>query len=100
MGLTPEGKVKLAVKAVLKDLRAWWYMPVQNGMGVVGIPDFIVCLAGRFVAIETKAPGKEATVTPNQMRQLNGIATAEGTALVIATTDRADIKARIESALA
>lgn len=100
MALTPEGKVKLAVKAVLKELGAWWYMPVQNGMGVVGVPDFIACLTGRFVAIETKAPGKEATVTPNQLRQLNGIAMAEGAALVIATTDRAAIKDRIAAALA
>lgn len=36
------------------------FMPVQNGMGIPGL-DFFTCIAGRFVAIETKAPGKKMT---------------------------------------
>lgn len=99
MAITPEGRVKAAVKAVLKDMQAWFYMPVQNGMGVVGIPDFIACWRGQFLAIETKAPGKAANTTANQRRQLDGISSAEGAALVIATTDRAEIVATITGAL-
>lgn len=81
--MTPEGRVKAGVKKTLTSLGAWFYMPVQNGMGVVGIPDIIACIDGRLVAIETKAPGKLSNVTPNQANQLNMILAAGGVALVI-----------------
>lgn len=80
---TPEGKVKEAVKKLLRKYHVWYYMPVQNGMGVVGIPDIIACLDGHFLAIETKAPGKRKNVTPNQERRLKEIAWAGGTAMVV-----------------
>lgn len=83
MALTPEGRVKAAVKKYLKARGVWFYMPVQNGMGRVGIPDFICCFEGRFYAIETKAPGKKDQTTPNQDKELEGIRCAGGEALVI-----------------
>lgn len=83
MALTPEGRVKEAVKRYLKTKGAWYYMPVQNGMGVVGVPDFICCWEGQFIAIETKAPGKANTTTPNQDRQINSIRNAGGIAIVV-----------------
>jgi hypothetical protein len=39
----------------------WYYMPVQRGMGMSKIADFVGQYKGRFFAIETKAPGKECT---------------------------------------
>lgn len=83
MGMTPEGRVKHAVKKHLKDHGVWFFMPVQNGMGRVGIPDFICCFEGRFYAIETKAPGKIEDTTANQQRELQGIRLAGGLAIVI-----------------
>jgi hypothetical protein len=80
--VTPEGRVKAAVKALLKQLGAWYYMPVSNGMGVHGIPDFIVCWHGWFIAIECKAPGKENTLTANQHNQIAAINSAGGVAIV------------------
>lgn len=80
---TPENKVKNACKKELKKRKIWYYMPVQNGMGVVGIPDIIGCWNGWFVGIETKAPGKMKNVTPNQKMRLNEIEAAGGLALVI-----------------
>jgi len=65
-------------------------MPVQNGMGVVGIPDIIACLDGKLLAIETKAPGKRKNVTANQQRQIDLINKAGGTAVVV--DDPADLK--------
>jgi hypothetical protein len=56
---------------------------MQNGMGVVGIPDFICCWLGRFLAIETKAPGKIKNLTPNQVRRLDEIKAAYGMAVVV-----------------
>jgi hypothetical protein len=80
---TPEAKVKAAVKKLLKECGIWYYMPVQNGMGVVGIPDLICCWEGRMLAIETKAPGKRDNVTPNQQRRIAEIQKAGGIAIVV-----------------
>jgi hypothetical protein len=58
---TPEGKVKAEVRKQLRPLaRLWEFMPVQNGMGKPAL-DFLLCVNGRFIAIETKAKGKKLT---------------------------------------
>jgi hypothetical protein len=82
MARTPEGKVKDAVKKLLKERGIFFYMPVQNGMGVVGIPDLICCDQGAFLAIETKAPGKRGNLTPNQEHRIMEIHAAGGAAIV------------------
>lgn len=83
MASTPEGKVKEAVRKLLRSRGIWFYQPVQNGMGVVGIPDFICCHDGQFIAIETKAPGKLNSVTANQERVLEEIREHGGFAIVV-----------------
>lgn len=83
MGMTPEGKVKKKVKEYLKEIGAWHYMPVSNGMGRVGCPDILVCYKGLFMAFETKAPGKIKNVTPNQQREITDIKAANGLAVVV-----------------
>jgi hypothetical protein len=93
MATTPEGKVKNAVRALLKQEGIWFYQPVQNGMGVVGIPDFICCHHGRFLAIETKAPGKRNNLTPNQRRVLDQIAKHGGDSIVVDNID--DLKSTL-----
>lgn len=83
MAMTPEGKLKHAVKKELKARSIFYFMPVSNGMGQVGIPDFICCCRGMFLAIETKAPGKRNNTTANQDRVIAEIKTAMGIAIVI-----------------
>ena len=83
MASTPEGRVKDAIKKFLRQRGAWFFMPVSNGMGQVGIPDIICCYKGIFVAIEAKAPGKRGNVTENQKRVLLEILNAQGYAWVI-----------------
>lgn len=83
MALTPEGRVKKAVKDLLKSLGIWYYMPMQTGYGVVGIPDFICCWNGGFIAVETKAPGKLGNTTANQDRVIAEIRNAGGIAVVV-----------------
>jgi len=80
--MTPEGKVKDAVKKVLRKHGVWYFMPMQNGFGVVGIPDFICCIDGHFFAVETKAPGKRDNTTPNQQRVMREILEHGGFAIV------------------
>jgi hypothetical protein len=83
--MTPEGAVKEGVKKLLKSRGIWYYLPVSNGMGQHGIPDFICCVPpmGKFLAIETKAPGRINTVTPLQERAIGNIRSAHGWAIVI-----------------
>lgn len=87
---TPEGKVKDAVKKVLKKYGVWYFMPMQNGFGVVGIPDFICCMDGLFFGIETKAPGKRDSTTPNQQRVLKEISEHGGHAIVVDDAKQAE----------
>ena len=83
MARTPEAAVKDAVKKVLKKHGIWYFMPMQNGFGVVGVPDFICCFHGMFLGVETKAPGKREQTTPNQDRVLREIVEHGGYTLVV-----------------
>ena len=83
MAKTPEGKVKDAVKKELVSRGIWYFMPAANGFGKVGIPDIICCYQGKFLAIETKAPGKRNNTTPNQDARIDEIRAAKGWALVV-----------------
>lgn len=67
MAQTPEGKVKDQVKKILKEYQAYWFMPVQNGMGAPALDFHCICQGVGF-CIETKAPGKKPTA-----RQANTI---------------------------
>lgn len=86
--LTPEGRVKLAVKRFLTEAGIWFFMPVQTGYGVGGIPDFICCWRGLFIAIECKAPGKESTTTPMQRRTITQIREHGGRAVVVSSVEQ------------
>jgi len=85
--MTPEGKTKKQIVAYLKSINAWYFIPVSNGLGRHGIPDIIVCLEGRFIALEVKAQGKRGAkdrgATPLQMIQINQIRVAGGIAAVV-----------------
>lgn len=83
MAMTPEGKVKAAVKAFLKAKGVWYCMPMGTGFGNSGVPDFLCCYNGRFIAIETKAHGKRGNTTVMQNNQIMGIHKAGGVAVVV-----------------
>jgi hypothetical protein len=87
---TPEGKVKAAVKAWLKARGIWYCMPMGTGFGNSGVPDFICCWNGRFLAIETKAPGKRSNTTVMQDNQIMGIHQANGMAIVVDSIEQLD----------
>lgn len=56
----PEYYVKKDIKEWLKKRGAYSFMPVQTGLGASTL-DFLVCLDGKFIGLEAKAPGKNAT---------------------------------------
>lgn len=78
--MTPEGRVKDAVKKVLKKFGVYWHMPVQNGMGAPSL-DFICCVKGKYFAVETKAPGKKPT--PRQELTIEQIQRSGGKCFVV-----------------
>jgi pantoate kinase len=81
--MTPEGKVKAKVKAWLKENGIWFCMPMGTGFGNSGVPDFVCCWNGKFLAIETKAPGRLNNTTAMQDAQIAAIRAAAGIALVV-----------------
>lgn len=95
---TPEGRVKAKVKAALNKLGSdcWRFMPVQNGYGSVAL-DFLLSIRGRFVAIETKAPGKK--LTPLQEGTKAQIEAAGGVVLVVWDETSLEIAMKIILAL-
>jgi len=93
--MTPEGKVKAAVKRVLSRIpEVWVHWPVQNGMGAPCL-DAHGCYRGTYFAIETKAPDK--VPTPRQDETIRRIAAAGGLVMVISSVEGAqNIKERLE----
>ena len=59
MARTPEGSVKAAVRKVLDANGAYYFMPVSNGMGVMGVFDIVCCINGFFLGVECKSDGKK-----------------------------------------
>jgi hypothetical protein len=86
MAMTPEKKVKEKVKALCKQYGAYYAMPMGTGYGNAGVPDFLICSNGRFIAVETKA---DATKKPTALQEKNlvSIREAGGIALVIHDTN-------------
>jgi hypothetical protein len=82
---TPEKKVKDAIKRVLDTHDVYYFMPTTGGYGRSGIPDFICCIKGRFLAIEAKAHG--GMVTALQQREMLKIEAAGGIPMIVKETN-------------
>lgn len=91
-----ESDVKNAVKKILNDLGAFWFMPVQTGYGVKGVPDFIVCLNGAFIGIETKYGNN--TLSMWQKLQGEKILNSGGAFLVVNETNVSGLKDKLLAA--
>lgn len=79
--MTPESKVKKKVREVLKEIGAYYAMPMGTGFSSSGTPDFLVCKEGLFYGIECKANGNKPTAL--QLKHLDDIRKAGGVALVV-----------------
>ena len=81
MAATPESKVKAKIKATLKEHGVYYAMPIGTGYGNAGVPDFLCCFNGRFLAIEAKANGGVTTALQN--KNLRDIENAGGITCVL-----------------
>jgi pantoate kinase len=90
MASTPEAKVKEKIKKILKEHGVYYAMPMGTGYGNSGVPDFLCCVGGQFMAIEAKA-GK-GIPTALQEKNLRDVKEAGGIALVINETNIEELK--------
>lgn len=80
--MTPEGAVKKAVKDILRKHGVYYFMPVSNGMGKMGVFDVVCCVHGVFVGIECKSDASKKP-TPLQIRNAEDATRAGGVSLLI-----------------
>lgn len=81
MAATPEALVKKRIRKILDAHGVYYAMPIGTGYGNSGVPDFLCCVHGRFLAIEAKA-GKGKT-TALQDAHIARIKACAGFAVVI-----------------
>lgn len=85
MAATPEVKVKKQIRAILDAHGVYYAMPIGSGFGNSGVPDFLCCVNGHFLAIEAKAgKGKTTALQDAHIEKIRGCG---GTALVINETN-------------
>jgi pantoate kinase len=94
MATTPEAKVKAKIRAILKEHNVYYAMPIGTGYGNSGVPDFLCCVNGKFVAIEAKA-GK-GVATALQLKNLSEINKAGGYTCIINETNFSYLEAVIK----
>lgn len=95
MAQTPEAKAKAKIKDLLKKYGVYYAMPIGTGYGNAGVPDFLCCAGGHFLAIEAKANGGKPTAL--QLKNINQINTCGGTAVVIDETNLTMLEAILKS---
>ena len=79
---TPEGKIKKKIDAMLKSKGVWYFKPQAGPFGRSGVPDYIICVAGSFLAIEAKSsPSKKPTALQTQC--MEKIRKADGVCFVV-----------------
>lgn len=92
--MTPEGKVKAQVNRVLARYKGMYrFMPVPYGYGASTL-DYIICFRGRFISIETKAPGKKPT---DRQKMIATQITAAGGKVFIIDGDTTELETYLES---
>jgi hypothetical protein len=96
MAQTPESKVKKQIKAILDKHGVYYAMPIGSGFGNAGVPDFLCCVSGYFMAIEAKAGDNKPTAL--QEKHMKEIRNAGGVALVINETNLDEIETHIKLA--
>lgn len=83
MAQKPETKVVKDIREALDKYYPGFYFKTHGGpFQMAGLPDIIGLHKGRFIGIEVKVPGKEANLTPIQIKVLGKIKAAGGIAFM------------------
>ena len=93
-----EKDVKAAIRKLVKAYGGYYAMPIGTGFGKQGVPDFLICMQGRFIAVEAKFGSRPPTALQNE--QIRQIRAAGGIALVINEVNLGDLRHVLESIMA
>lgn len=80
--MTPEGKTKQKIAALLKKYQAYYFMPVQNGMGAPGL-DFHCVIKSLGFCVEAKAWGTTKNLTDRQVQTKRKVEAAGGKVFMV-----------------
>ena len=83
--MQPESRRVKKIKAYLKGRGDTHFYKIHGGDNyqVIGIPDLLCCVRGRFVALEVKEPGEQPS--KKQVLELQRIRDAGGVSAVVET---------------
>lgn len=84
--MTPESKLKRALKDLLNERGAYWSAIAGGPYAKPGDPDIVACYKGMFIAIEAKT--YEGSQSEWQRHREKQIRDAGGTYLVIRNVDQ------------
>lgn len=85
MASTPEVKVKKQIRKILEAQDIYYAMPIGTGYGNSGVPDFLCCVNGCFLAVEAKAGAGKTTAL--QEDHITRITNSGGVAIVVRETN-------------
>ena len=84
----PETRLRAQIVKMLNALPQCYVVKYHGSMyGQAGVPDLLICLRGRFIAMEIKAPGGK--VTPLQESNITQINNAGGAAYIVRSVEDA-----------
>lgn len=63
--------------------RVWWFKVSGGPFQRPNVPDYLLCVEGRFVAVELKHPDGSTEPTPGQLHELQRIEKAGGWSWVV-----------------
>jgi hypothetical protein len=80
---TPEGRLTDRIRRYLKKVPGLYFAKLSGqAKQRAGLPDFIICYEGQFIALEVKAPSNKRGLTDRQRNELLKIKQAGGEAYV------------------
>lgn len=82
---------------ITPDQKGWYFKVWGGGYQVAGIPDLIMCVNGKFVAVELKSDKGKAT--PLQIHNIKSINQSNGLAIVARPSDFELLKICIEGVI-
>ena len=88
-----EALVKKRVKDLLIKLDIWYYMPIPYGR--IGIADFVCCVDGHFLMIETKGKGGRQSAAQKFIEE--AFTAHGGTYWLVRPQDLDDLETRLEA---
>lgn len=92
----PEQKTKKGIREIFRELGVWYCTPMATRWSQPGVPYFLACMNGEFLAVEAKSD--QGRLTPMQVRQLQKIAEQGGAALVVKTRHLPELRALLTEA--